>query len=188
MFARTSRSVLASDALTLTLVGTSLAEPHPLQGSRSIRVSDGCSNDNNRGSRWGGGWRIEIPRRDDDRDRRRSLDASCLESCVRIDGQEVIVHLAITRDRRGDVNAKLTLTNEHGCDLDIDAVSLKITGGGESWKQTLEECNSRDHNTTTFKSHDAAPIKSCANLKVSLRIYTESDDVDTATWRDVELR
>ncbi len=196
MFARSGRTasmtsthgVLAAAALTLTFVGTTLAGPHPMQGSKPVRVSDGCEVDSrrdNRGSRWGGGWKIEIPRREE---RKRSLDGSCLETCVRIDGHEVNVHVSITRDRRGELNAKLTLSTKDDCVPDIDAVTLKVTAHGEEWKETLDECNSRAHEELTFESKDGSRIKACDDFKVSLRIYTESDDVDTASWRDVEIK
>lgn len=194
MFARSGRTasktsthgILAAAALTLTFVGTTLAGPHPMQGSKPARVSDGIQSRDN--SRWGGGWKIEIPRRDDHKDHKRSLDGSCLETCVRIDGHEVNVHVSITRDRRGEMNAKLTLSTKDNCELDIDAVTLKVTAHGEEWKETLDECNSRAHEELTFESKDGSRIKPCDDFKVSLRIYTESDDVDTASWRDVEIK
>lgn len=187
MFARTARShtkahtLFAAAALTLSFAASTLADPH----TRVINDARGTGATISVRSRGGDGWRISVPRREEHR--RHTLDASCLESCVRIDGHEVKVHLAITRDRRGELNAKLTLSTDDHCDLDIDAVTLKITSAGETWKQNLEECTSRHHDTTTFESHDAARIRSCTDLRVSLRIYTESDDVDTASWRDVEL-
>ena len=196
MFARSGRSasrtqtLLAAAALTLTFVGTTLADPRPMQGSRVVRVSDGCVSDNQRDnrrndSRWGGGWKIEVPRHEE---RRRSLDASCLETCVRIDGQEVKVHLSVTRTDCGELKAKLKLSTDFGCVPDIDAVALKVTGSGEQWKQTLDKCNSRDHDELIFEAKDGPRVKACDEFKVSLRIYTESDDVDTASWRDVEVK